>query len=137
YYWGHCRRLTGLLIKTDCVSAGVADTRGDFRRIGADRLYDFAARGDDRFDRGRDAVHHDVNHQPRRSRRRSAQHPRPAHLADAIVERGRAVAALADLPAEDFRVERCGAVDVARRKLDVTDFAVTESWWHAGLINHF
>jgi hypothetical protein len=46
---GRLRALSaGLLVQPDNVSCGVAEARGDLRRIGADRLSDLAAIGDDR-----------------------------------------------------------------------------------------
>jgi hypothetical protein len=53
-------------------------------------------------------------------------------LAGGVVERGRAVAAPPDLPAEDARVEIGRARDALGRHLDVTDLAVREAGFHFG-----
>src|SRR5262249_39643929 len=75
-----------MLVKADKISAGIAYTRGDFRRIGADGLHEFAAFRDERFDCRGDAIDHDVDQQPRGCCRRTAGYPRAAHLARAIVK---------------------------------------------------
>lgn len=51
----------GLLVEADHVSAGVAESRGNLRRVGADGLHDFSAIGGDRVKRLSHAVHHDVH----------------------------------------------------------------------------
>ena len=99
------RRRAGFLVQADYVSCGVAEPRGDFRRVRADGLHELAAVGDDGVNRRGDTVDHDVEQQPRRRRGRPAADPGAAHFASRIVERGGAVAPLPDPPAEDFFVE--------------------------------
>jgi hypothetical protein len=50
-----------LLIEADDVSSRVAETRGDFRRVGANGLHKLAAVGDERVNRLGHAIDHDVN----------------------------------------------------------------------------
>ena len=64
--------LVRLLIEPDDVPARIAEPRGDFRRIRANRLHDLASVGDEGVNRRGHAVHHDVDEQSgRRWRPRS------------------------------------------------------------------
>src|SRR5262245_52587124 len=99
------RRRGRPLIQADHVPAGISEPSRDFRSVDPDWLNDLAAVRSDRFHRGLDAVHHDVEQEPGALRGRPAHDPGPAHLAHGIVERGRAVAAAARAPAEHLRVE--------------------------------
>ena len=122
--------MAGLLVEADYVSSRVAEPRGDFGRIHADGLHEFAPVGDDGVNRRGDTVDHDVDQQPGRCRRRPAEDPRPAHCASCIVERNRAVAPLPDPPAEDFLVELGRATDIDGGDFDVADLAVCQCRRH-------
>ena len=123
--------LTGwLLVEAENVSRGIAEARGDFRRVRANGLHEFAALGHELIDSRGHAVDHDIDEQSGRRRRRPARDPCPAHLAHSIVEGEGAVTPLSGLPTKNLFVEFSRALDVARGYLDVADFAVTQSWSH-------
>src|SRR5262249_55615167 len=113
----------------------VAEAGGNFGCIRTDRLHDFAAIGDDGMEGGLDAVHHDVDQQPRRWRRRPPAHPRAAHLSRTVIKRGGAITALPQLPSKDLGIEVGGAANVDGRNLDVADLSVTECWRHKKLLS--
>src|SRR5207237_7660645 len=98
-------RAAWLLIKAQDIATWVAKTRSDFRRITANWLHNFSSVRPDCVQGGSDTIDHDVDQQSGNGRWRPAQHPRPADLANRVVERNRAVAALPNAPAENFFVE--------------------------------
>src|SRR5512133_2961841 len=57
------RSCTWFLVEADHVAAGIAEARGDLRRVAADRLDDLAAVRRDGVDRRGHAVHHDIEEQ--------------------------------------------------------------------------
>src|SRR5256884_3205720 len=132
-----CRRASalpaGFLVETDHVSGGILESRGDLRGVGADRLHEHAAVGDDGVNRRGHAVHHDVEEKARLRPGLAARYPGTAHLADRIVERGMTIAPLPEAPTEDFPVEVGGAMDVEGGNLEVADLAVGTARGHRRL----
>src|SRR6266481_9677570 len=114
----------GLLVEADDVSSRIAEAGRDFWGVRADWLHDFAAMGDDDVNGGGHTVNHDVKQQAGLGGGRTAEHPRAAHFAGSIVKSGAAVAALADVPAEDAFIEIGRARNVGGGHFDVTDFTV-------------
>jgi len=117
------------LVDADDVAAGIAEAGGDFGGVDADGLDDFAACGGNGVNSGRRVVDHDVE-EVAGSGGRAAGNPGSADLADGVVESGGAVAASADIPAENALIEFGGAGDIDGRKFDVADFSVCVSRWH-------
>src|SRR5512141_983779 len=68
-----------VLVEPEHVAARVAEPRRDLRVIGADGLNDLATVGLHRIARRGDAVHHDVDEQTWRIRRRPAESKRATH----------------------------------------------------------
>ncbi len=117
------RRLR-LLIEPEHVAIRIGEARRDLRSVRPQRLHDAPAVRDDRLEGRLDAVDHDVEQEARRGRRGAAGDPGAAHLAHAVVERGGAVAPLADRPAEHRLVEADRPGDVVGGNLEITDLAV-------------
>src|SRR5262249_21293817 len=100
-------------------------------RIRADWLDDLPAVALDRLTGFVDVVDHDVEQHARRTRRASSGDERAADFAGGVVERLRAVTALAHLPSERASVERGRLFDVGRGQLEIADLAVL-AVWHLG-----
>src|SRR5689334_3386738 len=113
-----------ILIKAQHVSTRIAEARGDLRRVSANRLHDLAAVGDNSFNRGGNAIDHDVNEKSGSDGRRTANHPRAAYLAHAVIKGGAPITALTDLPSKNLPVEFSGAGNVSGGHLDIADLAV-------------
>src|SRR5437870_5308893 len=94
-----------LLVDAQNVTHRVAKEGIDLVLIRVDRLHDLAACSNDGLDRCRGTRDHDGHEQARLSRGRAPKDPRAAHLAGRVVESGRAVTALPDVPAEGLLVE--------------------------------
>src|SRR5712691_7474504 len=94
-----------LLVDAQNVARGVAKESIDLVLIRIDRLHDLAACSDDSLDRCRGASDHDGHEQAWISRGRASKDPHAAHFAGRVVERGRAVIALPDVPAKGLLVE--------------------------------
>src|SRR5437763_15167222 len=94
-----------LLVDAQNVARGVAKVGIDLVLIRIDRLHDLAVCGDDGLDGCRDTGDHDEHKQAWISRGRASRYPRAAHFAGRAVERGRAVIALPESPAESLLVE--------------------------------
>src|SRR3989442_4657781 len=109
----------GFPIQTDHVSGGILEPRGDLRGVGADRLHEQAAVGDEGVNRRGHAIHHDVKEQARLTPGLAARDPRPAYLTDCVVECRVAVAP--------------GALHVEGGNLDVADLAVGTGRGHPRL----
>lgn len=122
------------MIEADDVAAGIAEAGCDLRGVYSDGLDDVAPVRHYSVDGCGYAVHHDVDHEAGLRGGWPSLHPGTAYLANCVIKSGSAVAALADLPAEDFVVEIGGAGYVRGGYLDVTDFSVSEGGWHDGLL---
>src|SRR5437660_11983879 len=81
----------------------------------------------DCFDGVGNAVNHDVDQEARLRRRWTSSHPSAAYFAHGIVKGDAPIAAGSDLPSENLSVKRRRLIDVDRRHLDVTDFAISKS----------
>src|SRR5438876_5292158 len=127
---GPSSRRLGSLVQADHVPGRIPEPRRDLLRVPADRLHERPAMRDDVLDGRGDALHHDVDHEARSAGGWPAEYPGPADRAHRVVERRRAVAALANPPAEDLLVEFGGLADVERRDLDVADLAVGRGGRH-------
>ena len=94
-----------LLVDAENIARRVVKEGIDLELIRVDRLHDLAACSDDGLDRCRGTGDHDGHQQAWISRGRASKDPRAAHFAGRVVESGRAVIALPDVPAEGLLVE--------------------------------
>src|SRR5262252_9611140 len=121
--------LMALLIQAENVSGRIFEARGYFGSIAANFLHDYAPFRSHFIDRCGRAVDHDVNQQTDFSHGFSMQDPGAAYFSDAVVESNAAVAAGANVPAENALVEFCRCLHVNCRHLDVADLAVPDGWF--------
>src|SRR5258707_2691840 len=112
-----------LLVDAENIARRVVKEGIDLALIRVDRLHDLAACGDDGLDRCRGTGDHDVHQQPWISGWRASKDPRAAHFVGRVVESGRAIVALPNVPAEDLLVELSGLRDVDGRDFEVANLA--------------
>src|SRR6266496_1622679 len=95
------------------VPARIAEACGDFGCIRPDGLYDLAAVRLNRLDRLLDTIHHDVEEQSRRARRRASAYEGATHFSCGIVKRSCAVTTLSHVPSEYVLVELRGTRNIS------------------------
>jgi hypothetical protein len=115
-----------MLIDAEEVAGGVGECCGDFWGVFADWSGDFSAVAGDCVEGLGGVVNHDVDGEGWVGCGGEDGDPGATDFADAVVEGDAAVGAAADLPIENFFVERGGGVDVEGGDDDVADFAVAE-----------
>src|SRR5215211_3339700 len=118
-----CSCLSGLLIESNDVSARIAETPSDLRRVSADRLNYFSAARGDLVESFLDAVDHYVDEHSYVLGRPPVGSPGSTHLACGIIKCGTAVSPFPDLPAEHGRIESRRRFDIRSRKFYVADFS--------------
>src|SRR2546429_2442423 len=118
---------SSLLIQAQHISRRVTESGSNLGSVTSYRLHDLSAVCNDRVDRRRDAIDHDVDQQADLDHRFPAEHPSATHFAHRIIKRNCAVAACPGIPTEDLFVEVGGSLNIARRHFQVTYLAVSKS----------